>query len=528
MRSLVWACLAAVAVGTGAPTPQPTPLDISFPVQKNKASKYSSCRTELFIAIDVSGSVIASDQQIEREFIAALMVEVEKNVAEAKFSTVVFGATQKWKDKDKIQPDYAIARPFTEELFSLSKIAINETTQRTQLDVLVDTAYSGTITPTVEAMEMIQEQIETTSDPTVPTRFVLLITDGVPNDGVNTCSPPEACSQYGQFTPEINRTTEWIDWIKANGTLVMTVGVNLDPAYFDLMYQWASEPRNDTLAQPEMAFEELNELIAKILKLLCPFTNETAPCLEADATYFEFKGEGFLKTEYLACNFTDVEYGEQYEGTVQYISSNQINCLFPTEFFPGEYDASYTIDGRGYSEPISFKYGTVCFGEVVLIWWPFVALAILPLAFARKKKVLPATSQKITRGVAKAAPAITEEYEEYEEVEEVVAPPPPVNKWKVAPTAYIGFGKARMSVDWAGVAPASAPHEGIRKKVVKKVIKTESAVPTAGPNDLPQAAPGPELETVTTEQTFVEEPDWINSTMDKVAGIFCCCCVSKK
>jgi hypothetical protein len=34
----------------------------------------------------------------------------------------------------------------------------------------------------------------------------------------------------------------------------------------------------------------------------------------------------------------------------------------------------------------------------------------------------------------------------------------PPKKWKVVSSAYIGYGKGKMDVDWAGDAPASAPH----------------------------------------------------------------------
>jgi len=179
----------------------------------------------------------------------------------------------------------------------------------------------------------------------------------------------------------------------------------------------------------------------------------------------------------------------------------------------------------------TFNYGNVCTPQLLVIWWPFCALALLPLAFCRPKRTAPVTTQKVTRGVARPAPAVTEEYEEYEEVEEIVAPPEPVNKWKVAPTAYIGFGRARMSVDWAGVAPESAPHEGVRKKVVKKIVSDTAPVPTAGPMSTPSPA-APQQETTTTTTTsrppIVEEPDWVNSFMDRVASIFCRCCVNKK
>jgi len=248
----------------------------------------------------------------------------------------------------------------------------------------------------------------------------------------------------------------------------------------------------------------------------------------------EVDGSGFLDTGLIRCRFTrpGFAFNPSDETAGIWVRDDIIQCPLPTgNFFPGTWQVSYTLDGRGYHDGPLFKYGTVCHPELLVIWWPFCALALLPLAFCRPKRTAPVTTQKVTRGVARPAPAATEEYEEYEEVEEIVAPPPPVNKWKVAPTAYIGFGRARLSVDWAGVAPESAPHEGVRKKVVKKVVSDHAPVPVAGPAMTPTPVQQPEETTTTTTHTsrppVVEEPDWVNSFMDKVAACFCCCCVNK-
>jgi len=300
------------------------------------------------------------------------------------------------------------------------------------------------------------------------------------------------------------------------------------------MTTWASEPK-DVLAIPAADFNVLKDLVPKLLAVMCPVT-EGSPCLEAGAEFVEIHGTGFLDTGLIRCRFNrgdePVKDGHETQGV--YVRDDIIKCPLPIAsgtFFPGTWNVNYTLDGRGYRRGSQFKYGTVCRPELLVIWWPFVALALLPLAFCRPKKVAPASTTKVSRGVARPAPAATEEYEEYEEVEEIVAPPPPVNKWKVAPTAYIGFGRARLSVDWAGVAPESAPHEGVRKKVVKKVVTDHAPVPVAGPVGTPTPVQ-PQEEVVTTTTTsrppIVEEPDWVNSFMDRVAAVFCCCCVKKR
>jgi len=283
---------------------------------------------------------------------------------------------------------------------------------------------------------------------------------------------------------------------------------------------------------PDANYEKLQGLIPKLLSVLCP-SGAGLNCLAADATAVTIYGDGFLNTTLLSCRyFRDGEVPTPDHTTKAIlVNSSELICPLPTvNFYPGTWNLQYTQDGRGYYPGAVFQSGTLCRPQLLVIWWPFCALALLPLAFCRAKKVAPVTTQKVTRGVARPAPAATEEYEEYEEVEEIVAPPEPVNKWKVAPTAYIGFGRARMSVDWAGVAPESAPHEGVRKKVVKKVVSDHAPVPTAGPAFVPTPAQEePQTETVThSRPQTVEEPDWVNSFMDKIAAIFCCCCISKR
>jgi hypothetical protein len=317
-----------------------------------------------------------------------------------------------------------------------------------------------------------------------------------------------------------------------NGTLLLTVGLNLAPNAQPLMFRWASEPKQ-LLTVASTDYSKLDSLIPQLLSVLCP-AGAGIDCLPEDATSIDITGVGFLNTVALSCRyFRDGEEPTADHTTKAiWVNSTLITCPIPTEnWFSGEWNLQYTQDGRGYYDGARFKTGTLCAPELLIIWWPFLALALLPLAFCRPKKVAPVTTQKVTRGVARTAPAATEEYEEYEEVEEIVAPPEPVNKWKVAPTAYIGFGRARMSVDWAGVAPESAPHEGVRKKVVKKVVSDHAPVPTAGPAFVPtpvEEAPQT-TETVThSRPQTVEEPDWVNSFMDRIAAVFCCCCVKKK
>lgn len=585
-----WLCLALCllaqatqAPATQAPTKAPTPQSDDFavptlPISKAGA-KYPDCRAELIFVIDVSGSVNRANQKTLLRFTVKFMIEIEKNIAEAKFGVVIFGISgegsgfpnfqgdppaSKWFNRSEFgEPNFqSFNGPYgdgnstsSELLLSLAKLQKNCTECAlagrptwSQLDFMYSIVYNGALTPTWSGLAFAKENYLQRGDPMVPGRFIVLLTDGVPNDG--SCVTPVQEPYQTPCVRPINLTDTAVIETK-NGTLLLTVGMELENSTKRLMTQWASEPK-DVLAVPSAQYSKLGELIDKILPIMCP-AGKSVDCLAEDATFIDIEGR-FLNTTTLKCRFfrdgesptpahttkaqlivTVTSKNTTDPTTNITVTKNEtktaLRCPIPTEnWFPGEWNLEYTQDGRGYYKGARFKTGTLCRPELLVIWWPFCALALLPLAFCRPKKVAPVTATKTSRGVARAAPAATEEYEEYEEVEEIVAPPEPVNKWKVAPTAYIGFGRARMSVDWAGVAPESAPHEGVRKKVVKKVVNSQGQpVPTAGPVPTPAPVADAPQETVShSKPQTVEEPDWVNSCLDRVAAIFCFCCVGKK
>lgn len=551
---MIW--FAALLVGalasaptTKAPTAAPTPFVIpTLPISK-AGQLYPECRAEIIFVLDVSSSVALADQNTLMRFTVQFMVEVEKNVKDAKFAVIIFGIQNANGNARKTfftQPfgggTITLTGPLgnrlsvgTETALSLDRLHYNCTecwivnTSFSQLQYMWTLEYGGSLTPTWDGLNMAKGEYDLHGDPTVPGRFIVLLTDGVPND--NQCYSSDFNSS--DCVRALNKTALAVA-NATNGTLLITVGMNLNAATQPLMTQWASEPK-DILAIPSTDYSQLQLLIPKLLAVLCP-AGAAVDCLAEGATEVDIIGSDnniFLNTPTLGCRFyrdtEDAAASSRYTKAVL-MNSTWIKCPLPSEFFPGTWNLQYTIDGRGYYDGAKFKFGTVCRPELLVIWWPFCALALLPLAFCRPKKVAPTTTTKVTRGVARAAPAATEEYEEYEEVEEIVAPPEPVNKWKVAPTAYIGFGRARMSVDWAGVAPESAPHEGVRKKVVKKVVTDHAPVPTAGPAGTPAPAVQEEAvhtTTTTSRPPIVEEPDWVNSFMDRVAAIVCCCCNKK-
>lgn len=528
---------------TGVPTRAPT-VSRNFTLPRLPISKanaqYPDCRAEIIFVLDVSLSVAREDQVTLMRFAVQFMMAVEANIKDARFAVMAFGivggstASKFYDTTEWGGPMISQTGPWgnnisssTEKVLGLDYLRYNCTECRkinqswSQLEMLYTIQYAGALTPTWDGLNLAKTEYDTRGDKTVPGRFIVLITDGIPNSGTPQCSYVEQPS----CADSLNKTDAAIA-LAANGTLVLTVGVNLADDTQPLLIRWASEPK-DTLAIPDVDYGKLQSLIPKLLAVLCP-AGTGIDCLPADATMLNIVGQNFLNASALACRFYRDNESPDVAKNVKaiLINNSTIQCPLPEEFFPGSYILEYTQDGRGYYEGARFKYGTVCRPDFLVIWWPFVALALLPLAFCRPKKTAPVTTQKVTRGVARPAPAATEEYEEYEEVEEIVAPPEPVNKWKVAPTAYIGFGRARMSVDWAGVAPESAPHEGVRKKVVKKVVSDHAPVPVAGPSGTPSPAPQQEYveETVVSKPPIVEEPDWVNSFMDKIANAFCCCC----
>jgi len=501
-------------------------------------------------ALDVSGSVCLGNQRTQMHFVVEFMVAVEQNILDARFGVVIFGI-QAWSSSSQNPHEFldgtligtndysvngpygnAVSPAYTQLFLGLDHLHYNCTECVTnhswsQLEMLWTVRYNGAQTPTWDALNMVKLEYTNHGDPNVPGRFIVLVTDGVPNDG--SCNVPfvDPCCDI-----PVNLTDIAVNGTK-QGALLITVGMNLAGNNWTeyLMTLWASAPKN-ILAIPSTNYSALKTLIPKLLAVMCP-AGVGINCIPNDATAVTIVGSNFLNTGILDCQFTRPGEVPTPDHTTAgtWVNSSVIICPLPTaNFFTGQWTCKYSLDGRGYYDGTSFNYGNVCTPQLLVIWWPFCALALLPLAFCRPKRAAPVTTQKVTRGVARPAPAATEEYEEYEEVEEIVAPPEPVNKWKVAPTAYIGFGRARMSVDWAGVAPESAPHEGVRKKVVKKIVSDTAPVPTAGPVATPTpAAPQQETTTTTTvsRPPVVEEPDWVNSFMDRVAAIFCRCCVKK-
>jgi hypothetical protein len=539
--------LALAANTTNGTIPDNVPLNAFglpyLPISKANAV-YPDCRAEIIFVLDVSASVAISNQQTMMRFVAQFMIGVEMNVMAARYGVVIFGIRGSGTNSEHYD-----ATPFGGSYYSFNPPIGNGQGSSTtvllgldflkydcvecakvnsswsQLEMMQTVGFAGNLTPTWDGLTMGKDEYESHGDPTVPGRFIVLVTDGIPNiDQCYVIGTP-ACDLSVLLADEAVNATK-------NGTLLITVGMNLDSNTQPLMIAWASDPK-DILAIPSTDYSQLKLLIPKLLPYICP-AGTGVNCLPDGADHIDVSGVGFLNTGHLMCRyFRDGESPTPSRTTVgQYINATLIRCPIPTQdWFTGTWNLEYTRDGRGYYKGPRFKFGTLCKSQLLIIWWPFLALALLPLAFCRPAKTAPVTTTKVTRGVARPAPAATEEYEEYEEVEEIVAPPEPVNKWKVAPTAYIGFGRARMSVDWAGVAPESAPHEGVRKKVVKKVVSDHAPVPTAGPASTPTpAAPAQETTTTTTTSRppIVEEPDWVNSFMDKIAAVICCCCVNKK
>lgn len=105
-------------------------------------------------------------------------------------------------------------------------------------------------------------------------------------------------------------------------------------------------------------------------------------------------------------------------------------------------------------------------------WWLLVLLALLFLLCLlaawrvrrrERKEAVPPKEPVVYAAVLTtpvSAPVISTPVEE---------PSTPADngkfKWSVTPSAYIGYGKGKMEVDWGGSVPDSAPHAIKRKKI---------------------------------------------------------------
>lgn len=345
-----------------------------LPISKANAS-FPNCRTEIIFVLDVSGSVYRPDQQTMMRFTTQVMVAVERNVKDARFGAVVFGINA--ADTNQSRKSFDMT-PFgsnttlvfngplgnrktvgSETILGLDHLRYNCTecaavnSSFSQLQYMWTIGYDGGLTPTWDGLDMATDTFTTQGDPTVDGRFVVLITDGVPND--SNCYPPNFNSS--SCITSINATDMAVARA-TRGTLLFTVGMNLNNDTQPLMVRWASSPK-EIMAIPSTDYSLLTSLIPKFLNVMC-LSGSALDCPPAGGVV-EIRGQ-FLNTAMLACRF--FPDGQQPTlAPVQaavYVNSTVIKCPLPANITSGIWVVQFTVDGRGYYEGAKFKFGTAC------------------------------------------------------------------------------------------------------------------------------------------------------------------------
>jgi hypothetical protein len=327
--------------------------------------------------VDVSGSVAFPDQQTMMRFVVQFVLAVEANIKDFRFGVVIFGITggtglTKWFNTTEwgTQVDYRNG-PFGNGASTATEVALglqqlkygciecnSVNASWSQLEFLYTLTYDGGYTPTWDGLDMAKDEYDLHGDPTVPGRFIVLITDGIPNTGTPQCSVVSDTVACGAV---LNQTALAASLAK-QGTLLLTVGMNLDNSTQALMVKWASEPKA-ILAVPSTDYSKLGALIPKFLSLLCPVGTGNN-CLPQGAVGVDISGTGFLNTNTLFCRFLRNQEAPSADLTMRAIWKNSsfITCPLPVVvWYPqDEWTLEYTQDGRGYYLGTKFKYGAAC------------------------------------------------------------------------------------------------------------------------------------------------------------------------
>jgi len=230
-------------------------------------------------------------------------------------------------------------------------------------------------------------------------------------------------------------------------------------------------------------------LITKLPTILassCFYIQNITPAMGCAGDTVSVIGENLLATDvFLKCRFTFLD-GEQVIIKGHHFNNTLMHCVVPDAL--GTANAAIlevTTDGVGFTDNgFTFQYLTSCdhrddnmtaLGVVpatggAAVWWPWLFFLLLPLLCClllaawccRRRK--PKQQQR-PQPVSTQETTLEEETFQIEGLETNSVPPVSPHKWKVQPAAYIGFGKAKMDVNWNGEAPESAPHSLRRQRV---------------------------------------------------------------
>jgi len=200
-------------------------------------------------------------------------------------------------------------------------------------------------------------------------------------------------------------------------------------------------------------------------------------------------GENLFATDtFLKCRFTFLS-GEQIIVRGHHFNNTLMHCTVPEGM--GDSNTAVlevTTDGQGYTNNgFTFQYldscghlsenitalGVVPPSDRGAVWWPWLFFLLLPLLccllclclWCGRRRRQPKEQQQRVYAMPAKETSPEEETFQIEGLETSPVAPNSPHKWKVQPAAYLGFGKAKMDVNWHGEAPESAPHALKRQRV---------------------------------------------------------------
>jgi len=354
-------------------------------------------------------------------------------------------------------------------------------------------------TPTHRALESAGYEFQVSGRKDVA-RVVFLITDGAPND-------PQSAMDVAKD-------------LKRSGVNVVTIGIALAKSQADIdsqpqvqqaifenpelrdyykvdyfMSEMASEPAS-LFFHSITNFNSLQLALPSITSQTCSYVDAVAPACGPVGTKLTVKGYHLYNTKSLRVFF---DFGPALgvrKVAATWVSDEEVFVIIPEQGFPtltNESDrfvatVEVSLDGTAVTTTNRQQYQfrlandiSPCFSAVGVfdrvpvasaeedsLWWLGLLIPLLLLCF-----LLPLFVYVKKKPKKEKAPVPTEEPDQIElekplpeeahlvqsaDADAAKPASSPPKKWKVVSSAYIGYGKGKMDVDWAGDAPASAPH----------------------------------------------------------------------
>jgi hypothetical protein len=449
---------------------------------------------DVLFLLDQSGSVSVENWKKEIEFAAQLSEGLAKLYHNMQFGVIVFGPAPPPVPRPLSNVSSAVvsgqmrALPGCEQFFNPKDL-----NQRT------------CTTPTNLAIAAARKQFELYGRKDT-SRVVFLITDGKPETG--TYWDNQVVSQSLANETLIEATAA-----KKQGISIVTVGISLDTNTQQLMNQIASNPPEDYSYPNVTSFDELIIKLPTILASSCFYISNITPAVGCSGDTISVIGENLFATDvFLKCRFTFVN-GEQVLVRGHHWNNTLMHCVVPTQIGTANTAiVEVTTDGRGFTDNgFSFQYvgncdqrrddnvtalGVVSVADSSASWWPWLFFLLLPLLCCfllgawccRRRK--PQEQPKRAQAVPTQETVPEEEVFQIEGLDTSPVAPASPHKWKVQPAAYIGFGKAKMDVNWNGEAPESAPHALKREQVPAHTFEDPVEGTPLTPVSLPYVAEG--------------------------------------